>query len=544
MQYGDMVKSYRIVGAGAVFLLALLAVACAGESPRILMIDPKFAVIGEELTIMGEGFGDEQGESFITIGGVTPTFSSYLEWSDNKIVARIPDFGESGLIYVHRGRQKSNPVLFSMLGSMPEIPETPVSYAPAIARIIPASASVGQFIEIQGSGFGSTRNGSAVFFSWGAERPPSFPAEVSAPPLIEARVYEAWGEHEIRAQVCDGAVSGIVQVVTPRGTSNAAAFEVPEKIGVKTMKDKRTYAISYSVDLRINNAAPPNSMYLWCPLPASTASQINKEILSGSEKPFVKDYRGAALYRLADLEAGDNRRISVSYRVDVYSVETRVQVDQVKPSGDSPAGMAWTKPSRLVPSNDAAVVRLASEFTGGERNPYLSARSIYRNFLKEFTVTVERTYNSVQQVITDRKADPYTAAMLYCALCRAAGIPAIPVAGILCARTGSAPPHYWVEFWMDGFGWMPVDPALGAGFTVESFKLRDDHETYYFGNMDNQHLIFSYGDAAFSQMDIRGRTTGRERNYSLQNIWEEASSGIESYSSHWSDINVTGVYSN
>ncbi|MDR2795840.1 MAG: IPT/TIG domain-containing protein, partial [Spirochaetaceae bacterium] len=101
---------------------ALLFAACGVETPRILVIDPRFAVVGQNLTIMGEDFGSKQEESFVTIGGVKPTMSSYLEWSDNKIVLRIPDFGESGLIYVHRHNRRSNPVLFSTLSSMPEFP--------------------------------------------------------------------------------------------------------------------------------------------------------------------------------------------------------------------------------------------------------------------------------------------------------------------------------------------------------------------------------------------------------------------------------------
>jgi hypothetical protein len=528
---------------GAAFILASALAACWAESPRILMIDPKFAIVGQNLTIMGEGFGGEQGESFITIGSVRPTISSYIEWSDAKIVVRVPDFGESGLVYVHRRSRKSNPVLLPMLGSLPELTAATASYAPVIARIVPASASIGQPVVIQGSGFGSVRNDGAVFFSWIAERQSSVPAEASSPQLIEAGGYEAWSEHEIRVRVRDGAASGAVQVVTSRGKS-AAAFAVSAKPGVKTIRDKRTYAISYSVDVRAANADPPNSIYLWTPVPASTASQLNKEALADSAKPFVGDYRGAALYRLADLKSGDSRRLSVSYLVDVYSVETWIQSERVKAYADSPVVRAWTKPSSLVPSGNAAVKETAAAFSDGERNPYLKARAIYGSFLKEFTITPDTNGASAVQALNDRKADPYTAALLFCALYRAAGIPAIPVAGIICAAPGAAVPHYWAEFWIEDFGWVPVDPVLGAGFPVESFRRRDDHRAYYFGNLDNQHLVFSHGEISLSQIDARGRTAGRKRNYSLQNIWEEASGGIEAYSSHWSDVNVTGVYSN
>lgn len=512
------------------------------------MIDPKFAVTGQNLTIIGEDFGDEQGESFIVIGGVSPTLSSYIEWSDTKIVVRTPDFGESGLIYVHRNNQKSNPVLFSTLGSMPEFPESRLSYTPVIRQVRPAAAAIGRLIVIQGSGFGPAREESSVFFSWAAEQQYSVPAEVSPAPLIESHwfinAYEVWNEHEIQVRVCDGAGSGVLQVATPRGKSNMVPFEVSAKPGVKIIKDKRTYSIAYSVDVQVEKAEPPNSMYLWCPIPASNSYQLKKETIAGSSKPFVDNYRGAALYRLNDLKTGDGRRISVSYLIDVYGVETQIQANLVGAYSDSPIFRNWTRSSFFVHSDDAMVKETAARFIGKEQNPYLKAYSIYRNFLDEFTVLAGKEETSIEQALIDKEAGPYTAVMLFCALYRAAGIPAIPVSGILCVKAGSVAPHYWVEFWIDDFGWVPVDIVLGAGVSYESFKLRDDHESYYFGNKDNQHLVFSYGESSISQVDAHGRTASREPAYALQNIWEEASNGIEAYSTHWSDVNITGFYSN
>jgi transglutaminase-like putative cysteine protease len=543
-----MIKLSCMAQKALLFVFASLLTACGRGPPQILMIDPEFAIVGQNLTIMGEEFGDEQGESFVTIGGVSPTLSSYIKWSDTKIVVRIPDFGESGLIYVHRHNQKSNPVLFSTLGSMPEFPKSQLSYTPVIKQIRPASAAIGRLIVIQGSGFGGARNDNTVFFSWAAEQQPFVPAEVSQTQLIEARgyagVYELWNDNEIHVRVCDGAVSGIVEVATPRGRSNAAAFEVDTKPGVKTIWDKRTYSLSYSVDVQTKNAEPPNSIYLWCPVPASTASQLNKETLAGSSKPFISDYRGTMLFRLTDLKTGDDRRISVSYLVDVYGVETRIRPELAGGVANLPMHNGWTRASAVVPSDDAEIKALAAKFTGNEQNPYLKAFSIYNGLLDEFTVLAGKTDTSIRQALLEKELGPYTAAILYCALCRAAGIPAIPVAGVLCVKTGSASPHYWVEFWIDGFGAVPVDIALGAGAADDSFKLRDDHKTYYFGNIDNQHLIFSYGETLLSQIDTRGRAASREINYALQNIWEEASGGIEAYSSYWSDINITGIYSN
>jgi hypothetical protein len=145
------------------------------------------------------------------------------------------------------------------------------------------------------------------------------------------------------------------------------------------------------------------------------------------------------------------------------------------------------------------------------------------------------------EALEQRQFDSYTAALLFCSLARSVYIPAIPVAGVLVNR-GGVLKHYWAEFWIDGFGWVPLDPALGAGIAPEGFNPREDSASWYFGNMDNQRIAFSRGQTLLSQMDPRGRTVTRDREYALQNLWEEAVGGIESYSSLWGDITIIGIY--
>jgi transglutaminase-like putative cysteine protease len=116
------------------------------------------------------------------------------------------------------------------------------------------------------------------------------------------------------------------------------------------------------------------------------------------------------------------------------------------------------------------------------------------------------------------------------------------VAGVLVDRNRQVIRHYWAEFWIDGFGWIPLDPALGAGAAPDSFNLRQDRAAYYFGNLDNQRIAFSRGERTLFQMDPRGRAAVHPRSFALQNLWEEAVGGIESYSSLWGDVTITGMY--
>jgi hypothetical protein len=103
-----------------IFFTAFIASGCVDKTPEISSIDPSIGRMGDVLTIRGSGFGDERNESFITIAGTSPTSSSYLSWSDEEIAVRLPEFGDAGLVYVHRGQNKSNPALFANLLALPE----------------------------------------------------------------------------------------------------------------------------------------------------------------------------------------------------------------------------------------------------------------------------------------------------------------------------------------------------------------------------------------------------------------------------------------
>jgi transglutaminase-like putative cysteine protease len=521
---------------------------CGGESPEISSLEPRIGRMGDVLTIRGKRFGGERNESaYITIAGAAPTSSSYISWEDDLIRVRIPEFSEGGLVYVHRGTQQSNPALFSDIAGMPEpVQGTETGTSPRITSVDPESGTVGSLITISGSNFGSSREGAGVWFSWDAEAAPSAPAETRSPGAVEVPDsdfgYELWRDREIRVRVPDGAVSGNLEVRTARGSSLPVFFDVTGKPGVKTFRDKRSYAFSYSVDIRAEQAEPPNSLYLWLPRPVSASFQPNVVLLSRSADPYVENYRGVSLYRLADLRPGDSVGMTLSYAADVYAVETNVRPQSIRQDEKSPVHIVYTQPSSLIPSDDPEIIARAADITGRERNPYNKARLIYDWLVREGGIQEEVLQGGAAEALAERRADSYRAALLFCALARASGVPALPAAGVLVDRRQGARRHYWAEFWIDAFGWIPLDPALGAGAAPADFNLREDHQAWYFGNIDSQRITFSRGETVLSQMDSRGRITARRREFSLQNLWEEAAGGLESYSSLWSDVTITGVY--
>ena len=526
----------------------LLFLSCNSKIPVILSIDPKIGRMGEIITLMGSNFGSEREESYVTIAGTAPTNSSYYSWHDDFIEVRVPESGESGLVYVHVNGKKSNGILFSNSAAVPRPAEGEgFGLEPKITTVNPQTGAPGTLITITGNNFGASRENGGVFFSWDFESQSFNPFVVREPEFIEVSEtelgYETWNAREIRIRLPDGAVSGNLEIRTPQGKSRPVFFDVSGKPGVKTLKEKRSYTVSYSVDVRILEATRPNTLYLWIPKPVSSHSQRNVSLVSRSIEPFVENHRGVSLFKLDNLAAGANQTINLSFNVEVYSQETVMRPQSVKQE-DTPLHAMYTQNSTLIPRDSTEIRTTVNSIIGREQNPYAKAKLLYDWIIANMQIVENLPYpaNSVVDVLEQKKSDPYNAALLFTAMARAARLPCIPAAGILVNRNGQTLRHYWTEIWIDGFGWLPVDPAMGAKAVPSSFVTKQDPADYYFGNLDSQRIAFSRGELNLSQMESRGRLVFRTQSYSLQNIWEEAAGGLESYSSLWGDITISGIY--
>jgi hypothetical protein len=527
------------------FFLFISFLSCDSKVPEIISINPKIGRMGEVITLTGNNFGSSREESYVTIAGIAPTGSSYYLWQDDTIMVKIPELGESGLIYVHSRGRKSNGVLFSNSASVPRPVEgEDLGIGPRISSISPQSGSAGTLITITGNNFGGSREEGGVFFSWDYESSLN-PYLVKEPEFIEVSEtelgYVSWSAREITIRLPDGGVSGNFEVRTPRGISRPVFFDVTGKPGRKSFTDKRSYTISYSVDIRVLESTRPNTLYLWIPVPVNSPSQRKVDLLSRNTEPFVENHKGVSLFKLDNLVTGSNTSINLSFSVDVYAVETEINVQSVR-NETNPLSVMYTQSSDLIPSNNQKIKETVNSIIGREQNPYTKAKLIY-NWITSNIKTVENLPSSssgnIISVIEQKFSDSYTTALLYTAMARAAGLPCIPVAGVLINNQQTTR-HYWAEFWLDNFGWVPVDPVMGTADTP--LMAKEDRLNYYFGNIDNQRIAFSRGETVLSQMENRGRLVSVNQSYSLQNIWEEAEGGLESYTSLWGDIKIDGIY--
>ncbi|HOX31387.1 MAG TPA: transglutaminase domain-containing protein [Spirochaetales bacterium] len=527
---------------GAYLLYGLLS------RPRIDRIDPAVGEPGQVIRIEGRNFGAERGESRIEADGVSPTASSYLSWSDEELSLRLPAAVDSGLIYLVTRHGRSNPKLFMNRARLPIRAENQLAgrSGPFIASASSEGGPVGSLLVLSGLDFGASREGASVQFSWSVDAGQALPGPQAAVSSVENAEtdfgYELWSDKEIRVRVPDGAASGAVTVLRGKDRGNGVFFRVTEAPGIKRYTDRRTYSLSHSISVNKIKASGENELYLWTPEPVETAYQ-RAAALSREPAPLVPDYRGTAIFRFKDLAAGSELSVRQSYLVQVYAVETEIAAERIalKPK-DPPALMAhYLAPDGRVPSDAPEVQALARRIVGGERNPWRATRLVWDWLVRNLAYNPAREQARAQDALASKSADAHSYALLACALLRAAGVPSLPVAGYLVEPSRKAVRHYWVEVYLYGLGWVPLDPVLGSGAEPGVEVLWKDRSRYL-GSQDNRHIAFSRGVAVLAPMAPKGRRVAKDRRWSFQSFYEESAGRLEAYSSFWGDVEVTGMY--
>ncbi|MDR2898077.1 MAG: IPT/TIG domain-containing protein [Spirochaetaceae bacterium] len=548
-----------VVVIAAVFGISFFFANRMNQSPRILSLEPAVGFPGDTIVVRGAFFGDEQGNGFIEIAGSRLTGSSYRSWSDTEISAVLPYGVQNGLVYVVTKGGRSEPVIFANKTSIPvQVQPMQDTGVPVILAVKEQKVPIGGAVTITGRNFGSSRNGSQVFFAWAAEGGSTLSAQSAQSgrddgldrfiPCSESDFdYEFWSDEEIRVRVPDGAVSGSLYVSLQKENSNREYIEITDKPGIKAFADRRRYIVSLSVDVTDTAAAgEDNVLFLRVPRPPVTASQREVELSLSNREPFLPNYMNAILYQFEDVKSQERASAELRFLVTTYGVQTQVTPRLVKDySGKSRSLFAqYTRPDELVPSGDSAVTALLPAIVGRERNSWTKAQAVYSWLLDEVALLPEVRSSEANplEALGLREGDAYDMAVLFCAFARAAGIPAVPVSGILLDRDSVSRVHWWAEFYVENFGWVPVDPALGAGMAYTPFQERESNRSFYFGNLDGQHIVFSRGLSVQKPMVPWGRSVIRSRSYAFQSIWEESAGDIERYTSLWRDPKVDGFY--
>ncbi len=553
----------RYISIAALLLIIILITSILGKSakrkPSISEIDPMIGSPGSVMTIKGRDFGNAKNSSYVEIASSRITAGAYISWTDTEIKVKLPQNVQDGLVIVGTSSGRSNPEFFANEYGIPVVAHSdPQTTFPLITSISPSNASVGETIIISGTNFGSSRGDSAVYFTANRDSAQNqlsdqnrqtFQGMESA--FISASTfdydYELWSDTEIHVKIPDGADSGPVYVSTQRGDSSNYKINIDFSAGKKKYSNHRTYVVQITADISTEIPGQNSQISLYIPRPSLSSFQPVADLNDCNPEPLIADDPNDIIHQIQLNQILNNKQtFSQNFVVSTYSISANINSKKIMPykNIDSPIYKLYTSADSCIQSENETIKNLAYTIVGRERYPVEKARLIYNYLINNFEILSDLRSGefNVSEVIRTKKADAYDFAILFTSLCRAAEIPALPVSGILIEDDSQTKPHWWTELFFEDYGWFPVDIALAAGLDFESFMNIENPASYFFGNLDNQHIAFSRGWKQIKPSMLNSKTVYRARTYALQSIWEEAGDATSSYSSLWNNPVIIGIY--
>lgn len=526
--------------------------------PEITSVVPPVGSPGDLVVINGENFGSVRDMSYVEIAGSKLTASSYISWSNNCIKIVLPANVQDGLLVVGTKEMRSKPALFANEVEIPvPVPAVQQVTKPVITMLSSDKLSVGELLVISGNNFGDSKNQSKVLFTMDCNNKISAADYKNVALLTENMIpaseddfdYVSWSNTEISVRVPDGASSGLVIVDTGREKSDPKEFVVNTEAGRKEYLNKKIYLVEYTADIADVVTNDISTITLRCPVPFSSPAQPQVEITDVVPEPILVNYQNNLIHQIT--RSRNNTPKSVfkqNFVLPVFEVRTNVNVTKIGNYKNTEKNLlsGALKADTLIPCDDKSVKELCEKIIGKEKNPWSKAKFIYDYMCENFSVLskVRKGDSDPLDLIKKGNGDAYDFAVICTALLRAAEIPAYTDSGILVNQDLQTQTHWWCEFYIDKVGWIPCDPALGAGLEYKQWTDSDvvDAKNFYFGNMDSHHIMFSRGWSQLKPFSADSKIVQQPRSFALQSIWEEANKDTAKYSSYWSVPVVKGVY--
>lgn len=280
-------------------------------------------------------------------------------------------------------------------------------------------------------------------------------------------------------------------------------------------------SIEYEViqHLQLVNHGPgaPAKQNLWVALISSAYPYQEVHSIAAAPDSFqlLTDEYGNryAEFDLSDQPAGTSIVVEIRYLLSVNSLT----YDLMKCSGPLPD--EWTGPELHVESDNPQIKALASELSTGQESRCLQVRAFYDYVGDNLIYAFNGQDWGAQAALGPMGADCSEFASLMMALSRAAGLPARYLEGLAYLTEEDSglgrTEHAWLELYLPGVGWAPVDPTFGR------FKGRRDA---YFAHLPADHIIVTRG---------RHPSTLRGASYYTHLYWPGDSARITIEDASW-----------
>lgn len=271
------------------------------------------------------------------------------------------------------------------------------------------------------------------------------------------------------------------------------------------------------VVFQVSVEAPENSndVRVWIPYPVTDNEQTIEDIQIDGNYTYSGIYGqkdgDLALYAVWT-KPEKERTITLTFKASAME-RVKLVPAGFKQGKDFPAKedanipaeiQEFTKGSQYIPTG-GKIKEIALKVTKGKKTIHQKAKAVYdwvvENTFRDPDVKGCGT-GEVDRMLAVKGGKCADISSVYVAIARAAGVPAREVWGL---RLGKKPEdditsghHCWSEFYLPGYGWVPVDPAdVRKAMLANKLELKDaetkKYRDYYFGAVDEYRIALSRG---------------------------------------------------
>lgn len=242
-------------------------------------------------------------------------------------------------------------------------------------------------------------------------------------------------------------------------------------------------------------------VYLAVPENRDNQELVGAVVFDPAPTDILEDQWGqkVAHFQFSDIPAGEFATVKMSAKAKLYQNRYFVFPEKVGTLEDIPRDIRerYLVDDTKFSMDDPVIQKGVKGALGDETNPYWMARKLFNYIIEHMEYELVGGWNIAPTVLERGNGSCSEYSFVYIAMCRAAGIPARYVGSIVIRGDDASYDevfHRWVEVYMPGYGWMPVDPSGGDQ------KWPAD-QANYFGFLNNRFLITTAGGGGSEYLD-------------------------------------------
>jgi len=233
-----------------------------------------------------------------------------------------------------------------------------------------------------------------------------------------------------------------------------------------------TFLGTHTLDIPKDKLPETGLLKLWFPLPVLTGAQRDVKIISITPEEYVKmpvqidSELGLAFMEIPLEKVKGDLKCKIQFLFTRYEQNFIIDPNNAgEYDRESPLYKEYTS-SRGNTMITPEIKEKALEIAGSEKNPCKAAKKIYYYIVNNIKyslmphLSLDATGIAESIYIHNHGyGDCGTQAAYFAALCRSVGIPARTTGGYQMIL-GTESPHFWSEFYLPNYGWIPADTSI------------------------------------------------------------------------------------